>query len=104
MAALLARVRLLRVLLRDGRLAWRLFRDRRTPLGSKLILVACVLFVISPINWLPNLVPVLGQLEDVALLSLGLELFLRSVPPWLRAEHEAALGRGQPPGGRVVDV
>jgi uncharacterized membrane protein YkvA (DUF1232 family) len=79
MAALLARVRLLRVLLRDGRLAWRLFRDRRTPVGSKLILIACVLFVISPINWLPNLVPVLGQLE-------------------------AAVGLGQPPGGRVVDV
>ena len=104
MSRLFARFRLLQIFLRDGRLTWRLARDPRTPLRAKLILAAGVLFVISPINWLPNLVPVLGQVEDVVLLSLGLELFLRSVPAGLRAEHAAALGRGQPPGGRVVDV
>jgi uncharacterized membrane protein YkvA (DUF1232 family) len=101
MGALLARVRLLRVLLRDGRLTWRLVRDPRTPLRAKLILGAVVLFVVSPINWIPNFVPVLGQIEDVALLSLGMELFLRSVPDYLRAEHRAALGRSE---GRVIDV
>ena len=101
MGALLARVRLLRVLLRDGRLTWRLVRDPRTPLRAKLILGAGVLFVVSPINWIPNFVPVLGQIEDVALLSLGMELFLRSVPDYLRAEHRAALGRSE---GRVIDV
>jgi uncharacterized membrane protein YkvA (DUF1232 family) len=92
MGALLVRVRLLRVLLRDGRLTWRLVRDPRTPLRAKLILVATVLFVVSPINWIPNFVPVLGQLEDVALLSLGMELFLRSVPEYLKAEHRRGLG------------
>ena len=91
MRFLFGRLHLLRVLLRDGRLAWRLLRDPRTPLRSKLILGVCVLFVVSPINWIPNLVPILGQLEDVALLSLGLELFLRSVPEYLKAEHQAAL-------------
>ena len=101
MGALLARVRLLRVLLRDGRLTWRLVRDPRTPLRAKLILGAVVLFVVSPINWIPNFVTVLGQIEDVALLSLGMELFLRSVPDYLRAEHRAALGRSE---GRVIDV
>ena len=101
MAAVFARVRLLRVLLRDGRLTWRLARDPRTPLRAKLILGAAVLFVVSPINWIPNLVPVLGQIEDVALLSLGMELFLRNVPEYLKAEHRAALGRSQ---GRVIDV
>ena len=89
LGVLLGRVRLLRVLLRDGRLAWRLVRDPRTPLRAKLILAACVLFIVSPINWLPNLVPVLGQLEDAALLSLGIELFLRNVPAELKAEHAA---------------
>jgi hypothetical protein len=38
-------------------------------------------------------VPVLGQLGDVAALALGLELFLKYVPGWLKAEHETALGR-----------
>ena len=93
--------RLLQVLLRDGRLTWRLARDPRTPLRAKLILGAGVLFVISPINWIPNFVPVLGQIEDVALLSLAMELFLRNVPEYLKAEHRAAIGRRE---GRVVDV
>jgi uncharacterized membrane protein YkvA (DUF1232 family) len=101
MGLLFARVRLLRVLLRDGRLTWRLVRDPRTPLRAKLILGATVLFVVSPINWIPNFVPVLGQLEDVALLSLGMELFLKNVPDYLKAEHRAALGQ---PERAVIDV
>ncbi len=91
MWTLISRLHILRKLWRDGRLSWRLFRDPRTPLRSKLILIGTVLLVFSPINWIPNLIPVLGQLEDVALLSLGMELFLRSTPAWLRAEHEARL-------------
>jgi len=98
---LLARFRLLRVLLRHGRLSWRLMRDRRTPLRAKMILVTTILFVVSPINWIPNFVPVLGQLEDVALLSLGIELFLRNVPTYLKAEHRAAIGQ---PGRGVIDI
>jgi uncharacterized membrane protein YkvA (DUF1232 family) len=91
MWSLFARAKFLRKLWRDGRLTWRLFRDHRTPLRSKLILIGTVLLVISPVNWIPNLIPVLGQLEDVALLSIGMELFLRNVPDWLRDEHEARL-------------
>jgi uncharacterized membrane protein YkvA (DUF1232 family) len=101
MIGLLARFRLLRVLMRDGRLTWRLARDPRTPLRAKMILGASMLFVVSPINWIPNFVPVLGQLEDVAVLSLAMELFLRNVPEYLKAEHRAAIGRRE---GRVVDI
>ena len=52
-----------------------------------------MLFVVSPINWIPNFIPVLGQLEDAAILALGLKLFFKNVPPWRLAEHEAAIGR-----------
>jgi uncharacterized membrane protein YkvA (DUF1232 family) len=89
MWTLFSRLQIIRRLLRDGRLAWALFRDARTPLKSKLILIGTVLLVVSPINWIPNLIPVLGQLEDLALLSIGMEMFLKSVPAYLRAEHEA---------------
>jgi uncharacterized membrane protein YkvA (DUF1232 family) len=88
---LFSRIQIVRRLLRDGRLAWALFRDPRTPLRSKLIPIGTVLLVVSPINWIPNLIPVLGQLEDIALLSVGMEMFLRSVPGYLRAEHETRL-------------
>ncbi len=101
MGALLGRWRLLRVLLRSGRLAWRLFRDPRTPMRARFILIATALFVVSPINWLPNMIPFVGELEDVAILSLGVELFFKAVPDWLLAEHEARLGRTRQ-GDRVV--
>ena len=91
-----------RLLWRNGRLAWRLVRDPRTPLLPKLILVATVLYVLSPLDLVPDVVPVLGQLDDVAALALGFELFFKFVPDWLKAEHEAALGRMRS-GSQVVD-
>jgi uncharacterized membrane protein YkvA (DUF1232 family) len=88
---ILFRIGMLRSLLRSGRLAWRLLRDSRTPLGLKLFLGSAVLLIVSPINWIPNFIPVLGQMEDLALLALALNLFLRWVPGELKAEYEAAL-------------
>lgn len=98
----LKRLRLARVLLRSGRLAWKLVRDPRTPLTAKLILAAAVLYAFSPLDFMPDFVPVLGQLDDVAVLALGLELFFKNVPPWLKAEHEATLGRTRE-GGKVIE-
>jgi uncharacterized membrane protein YkvA (DUF1232 family) len=88
----LFRIGLLRSLLRSGRLSWRLLCDSRTPLGLKLLLGGAVLLIISPINWIPNFIPVLGQMEDLALLALAMNVFLKRVPPEIRTEHEAALG------------
>jgi uncharacterized membrane protein YkvA (DUF1232 family) len=69
-------------------------RDPRTPLAHKPVLAAAVALIVSPINWLPSAIPILGQMEDLALLTLALNLFLKRVPAELRLEHEAALGRG----------
>ena len=55
------------------------------------MLAGAVLLIVSPINWIPNFIPVLGQMEDLALLALALNLFLKRVPADLRAEHEADL-------------
>jgi len=87
----LFRIGMFRSLWRSGRLAWRLLRDERTPRSAKLFLAGAVVLIFSPINWIPNFIPVLGQMEDVALLALALNVFLKRVPPDLRAEHEAAL-------------
>ncbi len=103
MRLLTGRLRLLPVLLRSGRLVWRLLRDSRTPLSSKLIVVGTLLYVLSPFDLIPDVIPVLGELDDAAALALGLDLFLRSVPAWLRAEHETALGRTRE-GARIVDL
>ena len=65
--------------------------NRHTPLSLKLLLAGAVLLIVSPINWIPNFIPVLGQMEDVALLALAMNIFLKRVPPDVRAEHAAAL-------------
>jgi uncharacterized membrane protein YkvA (DUF1232 family) len=101
---ILARFRLVRLLLRNGRLAWRLLQDGRTPLKAKLILGAALLYLVSPVNLLTEWVPILGQLDDIAVVTLGLELFFRNVPEWLKAEHEAAMGRRPPVGSRIIDA
>jgi uncharacterized membrane protein YkvA (DUF1232 family) len=88
----LLRIGMFRSLWRSARLSWRLLRDPRTPLRLKLMLAGAVALILSPINWIPNFIPVLGQMEDLALFALALNLFLKRVPPELRAEHEAALG------------
>ena len=89
----LFRLGALRALFRTARLSLRLLRDARTPLAPKLFLVAAVALILSPIN-IPSFIPVLGQLEDLALLALALSLFLKGVPAELRLEHQAALGIG----------
>lgn len=97
------RFQIVRLLWRNGRLALRLVGDPRTPLLPKLILGATILYVLSPLDLIPDVVPVLGQLDDVAVLALGLELFFKYVPDWLKAEHEAALGRTRT-GHQVVEA
>ena len=89
---LLFRLGAVRSLWRSSRLAWRLVRDPRTPMADKLFLFGAIALIVSPINWIPNFIPVLGQMEDLALLTLAVNLFLKRVPDYLRLEHEAALG------------
>ena len=89
---LLFRIGALRALFRSARLSWRLVRDPRTPVAHKVLLFVALGLIVSPINWIPSFIPVLGQLEDLALVTLALNLFLRRVPAELKAEHEAALG------------
>ena len=89
---ILFRIGALRALVGSARLSWRLVRDPRTPLGHKLLLAGLLALILSPINWIPSFIPILGQMEDLALLALALKVFLKRVPPELKHEHEIALG------------
>jgi len=66
---------------------WRLFRDRRVPLAAKLVLPLLLLYVLTPFDIVPDFIPVLGQLDDLLIVGLGLALFLRLCPPQVVAEH-----------------
>ena len=77
---------------RQARLAWRLFWDRRVPLWTKLIPPAALAYLLFPIDLIPDVALGLGQLDDVAVLLIGVKLFIELAPPDVVREHLLALG------------
>ena len=65
-------------------------RDRRTPWLARVLALAVAAYALSPIDLIPDFVPVLGYLDDLILVPLGIWLVLRLIPPDLMAEHRAA--------------
>ncbi len=79
-------------LVRQGRLAWRLFWDSRVPLWTKLIPPAMLLYIFSPVDFIPDVALGLGQLDDLAILLIGTKLFIELAPTDIVREHLTALG------------
>jgi len=77
------------------RLAIRLVREPSVPLVTKALPVLAAFYVISPLDFVPDVVPLLGQLDDLGLLLITLELFLRFCPPAAVAFHRAAIDHGR---------
>jgi uncharacterized membrane protein YkvA (DUF1232 family) len=77
---------------RQARLAWRLFWDERVPLWTKLIPPAALAYLLFPIDIIPDVALGLGQLDDVAVLLMGVKLFIELSPPEVVREHLLALG------------
>jgi uncharacterized membrane protein YkvA (DUF1232 family) len=77
---------------RQVRLAWRLFWDQRVPVWTKLIPPIALGYVLVPIDLVPDVALGLGQLDDVAVVLLGLKLFIELSPPDVVREHLRALG------------
>jgi uncharacterized membrane protein YkvA (DUF1232 family) len=73
-------------------------RDRRTPWYARALAVCVVAYALSPIDLIPDVVPVLGYLDDVILVPLGISLALRLIPPAVMASarEEAASAEGRP--------
>ena len=85
-------------LVRQGRLAWRLLNDGRVPGWVKLIPVAGLLYFLSPIDLIPDLMlPGLGEVDDVVILMLALKMFVDLAPAGIVKEHLNDLlgGRGR---------
>ena len=87
---------------RQARLAWRLLLDQRVSAWTKLIPPVVVAYILFPLDILPDVTPLLGQLDDVAVLFLGMKLFIEMSPPDVVREHLIALG-AHVDGWRVVD-
>ena len=73
-------------------LAWRVVRDRRIQRRHKIVLMAGAGYVLSPIDLIPGFIPVIGQLDDAAVLLLSLRATLRLAPVEAAEAHLAATG------------
>ena len=56
------------------------YRDRRTPWPARVLVVLVVAYALSPIDLIPDFIPVLGYLDDLVLLPLGIALAIRLIP------------------------
>ncbi len=79
-----------RSLKRDTHAVWLAARDSRTPWYAKALGVAVAAYALSPIDLIPDFVPVLGLLDDLLIVPLGLWLTLKLIPPEVMATHRAA--------------
>ena len=78
------------------RLLGRLFRDGRAPTAEKVMLIGTIVYVISPLDLIPDMIPFLGQVDDLYLVSLVLLRLLHRTPAEVLREHWD--GRGDLPG------
>ena len=74
-----------------GRLVWDLARDPRVPRQQKLVLGALAAYLAFPLDIIPDFIPVIGQLDDLAVLIFGLDWFIRNAPPDVVEEHMARI-------------
>jgi uncharacterized membrane protein YkvA (DUF1232 family) len=75
-----------RALKRESRALYLAARHPATPLGAKLLAGLVVAYALSPIDLIPDFVPVLGLLDDLILVPAGIALALRLIPPAVMAE------------------
>ena len=73
---------------------WKLFKHPDTPLAPKLVAIAVLAYAVSPIDLIPDFIPVLGLLDDIILLPLGVALAVRLTPAhlWQARLAEAEAG------------
>jgi uncharacterized membrane protein YkvA (DUF1232 family) len=70
-----------------ARLIWGLTRDRRVPAHLKVLLGAALVYLVTPLDLVPDAIPILGQADDLTVLLLVLDVFIANAPEAVRREH-----------------
>lgn len=74
----------------DVHAIWLAARDTRTPWYAKVLAAVVAGYALSPIDLIPNFIPVLGLLDDIVLVPLGVLLVVRLIPSEIMEQHRAA--------------
>jgi len=89
-----------RVAKRDTVVAYRSLRDPRAPWYVKALAAAMALYAISPVDLIPDVIPLHGQLDDLVVIPLAIAAMVRLIPvpvrEELRAEAEARMAEKRP--------
>lgn len=75
-----------------GRLLWSLATDPRVPNSRKVLLGLAAAYVVSPVEIIPDYLPIIGALDDVAVVIIAVDAFLEGLPEGLIDEKLLALG------------
>lgn len=98
----------------DARLLWRALRHPQAPGWLKLGAAAIALYLVSPVDFIPDVVPFLGVVDDLVIVPLAIRWLYKQLPEWLRAEVEgrasttdarpAGAAPRRPADGEVIDL
>lgn len=92
-----------RTVKRDVHAVWLAARDPRTPWFAKVLAVVVAAYAVSPIDLIPDFIPVLGYLDDIILVPLGILLVVKLIPPEVMSEHrETAAKATEQPVSRIA--
>ena len=87
---------------RDGHAVYLASRDPRVPWYAKLLAIAVAGYALSPIDLIPDFIPVIGYLDDLIIVPLGIWLVVSLVPKEVMAECRARADEaGQRPVSRA---
>ena len=90
----------------EAHAAWLAARDPRTPFLAQMVGLMVAGYALSPIDLIPDFVPILGLVDDLVIVPLGIWLFIRMIPDALFDEYlaraEAETQRPVSKGGMVV--
>lgn len=97
------RFNMLQELMRNANLAWHLLLDPRVSILAKMVPAAALVYVISPIDLIPDWIVGLGQLDDIAVVLLSIRLFIAMCPPEVVQWYRNQLGQQEPPKSDTSD-
>ena len=70
-------------------------RDPRVPWYTKALAIVVAGYALSPVDLIPDFIPVIGYLDDLLLVPVGIALVVWMIPPEVMAEHRAAAALAQ---------
>src|SRR5262249_21221084 len=95
-----------RAIKRDAHALYLAARDPRVPWYAKALAIGVATYGLSPIDLIPDFIPVLGYVDDLIIVPAGIALVIRLIPPEIMAQHRdmAIAAQDRPAGVAIVAI